>query len=110
MGTISIKTENTVVVIKGTAKKRTDGVDTVMDLSVFADRVDLIFKGPDRSTQTIQAAITDSANGLFNVTTSTAIFSGVRGSWSVQAKYTLVGGGAIYSDVQKFEVGETLGA
>ena len=111
MGTISIKTEDSKTIIKGTAKKRTDGVDTIMNLATFANRVDLIFKPPDRTAvQTIQAAIDDSANGLFSLTTSTAIFTKKRGTWSVQAKYTIVGGGFLYSDIKTFEVGEVLGA
>ena len=110
MGTISIRTEDTKTIFTGVAKKRTDGVDSVMDLSSFANAVDLIFKGPDRVTLADQSAtIVSAAAGTFSLTTSTALFTGNRGTWSVQAKYTLVGGGVLYSDIKTFEVGEVLG-
>ena len=110
MATISIRTEDTKTIFKGTAKKRTDGVDTIMDLAAFANAVDLIFKSPSRTVLADQACvIDDAANGLFSLTTSTALFTGDRGTWAVQAKYTLVGGGVLYSDIKTFEVGEVLG-
>ena len=110
MGTISIRTEDTTTIIKGTAKKRTDGVDTIMHLTNFASAVDLIFKGPNRTTLADQSCTIDNAaSGLFSLTLSTALFTANRGTWSVQAKYTIVGGGFLYSDIKTFEVGEVLG-
>ena len=110
MGTISIRTEDSETTFKGTAKKRTDGVDSVMDLSTFATAVALIFKSPDRTTLSDKACVIDNAaNGLFSFTTSSALFTGQRGTWSVQAKYTLVSGKFLYSDIKTFEMGEVLG-
>ena len=109
-GKIGIKTEDNITTIKGVAKKRTDGVDAILHLVNDVSTVELIFKKPDRTSQTVTASTISAAAGTFKYVTITTFFTANRGTWLIQAKYTLVGGAILHSQIKKFEVGETLGA
>ena len=109
-GKVGIKSEDSITTIKGLAKKRTDGVDAILHLTNDVSTVQLIFKKPNRTSQTVTAVTISAVAGTYKYVTVTTFFTANRGTWSIQAKYTLVGGAVLYSQIKKFDVGETLGA
>jgi len=111
-GKVGIKSEDSITRIQGIAKKRTNGTDAILHLTDDVSTVELIFKKQDRTISTVTAATLNApgADGIWKYDTVTTFFTGNRGTWSIQAKYTLVGGAVLYSQIKKFEVGETLGA
>ena len=110
-GEISIKTEDNITIIQATAKKRTNGVDAILDTNVDITTKKFIFKKPDRTTSTQTGVTVVAGDGTFDFTTSSTFFTDNPGEWKVQAQYTLAGTGAIlHSQILTFNVGETLGA
>jgi len=109
-GAITIKTEDSITRIQATAKKRTNGTDTVLNVDTDLSAKQFIFKKPDRTTSTQTGTTLSAVAGTFFFDTATTFFTGNRGKWKVQAKYTLSGGAVLYSQIREFNVGETLGA
>ena len=111
-GKVGIKTEDSITRIQGTAKKRTNGTDAVLHLTDDVSTVQIIFKKPDKTTTTVTAATLNApgADGIWKYDTVTTFFTVNRGTWAIQAIYTLVGGAVLHTQIKKFEVGETLGA
>ena len=107
---ITIQSEDSGTIIKGTAYTRTDGTDAVIDINDL-DSITLIFTDPDgiRTTQTATAVNVDGGtDGIFSYTTSSADFTLKPGIWQIQAKYTYTAGAVLHSQVKKFKVGKVL--
>jgi len=110
-GEISIKTEDNITIIQATAKKRTNGVDTILNTNDDVTAKVFIFKKPDRTTTEQTGVTVVAGDGTFDFTTATTFFTSNPGEWKVQAKYTLTSTGAIlHTQIRTFNVGETLGA
>jgi len=110
-GEVGIKTEDNVTRVQATAIKRTNNVDTTLNLDTQVSAQKFIFKAPDKVVTTVTGTTLVAADGTFFFDTATTFFTMNRGEWQVQAQYTLTGTGAIlHSNVKRFNVGETLGA
>lgn len=105
---ITIHSEDKGTVIKGTAKTRSSGTDTVIDLNDLSS-ISITLRDPDGVITTASAtAVGDGTDGIWSFTTSTAIFSLKPGFWQIQAKYTYSGGNIFYSNTKTINVGEVV--
>ena len=107
---ITIQSEDVGTVIKGTAQKRTDGTDSVIDLNDLSN-ITILLRDPNGtlSTKTATAVNGDGGtDGIWSFTTSSADFSLNPGVWQIQAKYTFNTGDILYSQIKTFNVGEVL--
>ena len=107
---ITIQSEDIGTIIKGTAKSRSDGTDTVIDLNDVT-AITIYLRNPDGelSNYTATAVNVDGGtDGIWSFTTSSAIFSRNPGIWYIQAKYALAGGAVFYSNIKTLNVGEVL--
>ena len=107
---ITISSEDVGTVIKGTAKSRSDGTDTVLDLNdVTTVTVYLRDPNGDVTSYTATAVNIDGgSDGIWSFTTSSAIFSDNAGIWKIQAKYDLASGTTFYSNIKTLIIGEVL--
>ncbi len=107
---ITIQSEDVGTIIKGTAKTRSDGVDTVIDINDLSTIV-ILLRDPDmtKTEHTATAVNVDGGtDGIWSFTTATAIFSLNPGPWEIQAKYTYSSGNIFYSNTKTLNVGEVL--
>lgn len=107
---ITIQSEDVGTVIKGTAKTRTDGVDSVIDINDLST-ISILVRDPDGNLTTHAATavnVDGGTDGIWSFTTATAIFSLVPGVWSIQACYAFAAGTTFYSNTKTFNVGEVL--
>jgi hypothetical protein len=107
---ITIQSEDVGTIIKGTAKTRSDGVDTVIDINDLSTIV-ILLRDPDmtKTEHTATAVNVDGGtDGIWSFTTSTAIFSLNPGNWEIQARYTYSSGNIFYSNTKTLNVGEVL--
>ena len=107
---ITIQSADIGTIIKGTAQKRTDGVDAVIDLNDL-DSITIYLRNPDGdvTTHTATAVNVDGGtDGIWSFTTATAIFDKKAGVWEIQALYTFTAGAILYSQKKTFNVGESL--
>lgn len=107
---ITIHSDDSGSLIKGTAKTRTDGTDAVIDINDLSS-ITLSFRDPDgtKSEETATAINVDGGtDGLWQFQTSSAKFSLQSGVWEIQAKYNYSAGDILYSQIKTFNVGETL--
>jgi hypothetical protein len=105
---ITISSEDTGTIIKGTAKTRTDGTDTVIDINDLSSIV-ISLRDPDGTVTTHTAtAASGGTNGIWSFTTASAIFTLNPGIWQIQAKYTYSGGNIFHSQIKTISIGEVL--
>jgi len=105
---ITIQSEDLGTIIKGTAKKRTDGTDSVLDLNDLSS-ITIILRNPDGVLSTHTAtALSGGTDGIWSFTTATAIFTINPGMWQIQAKYTYPSGDILHSQIKLFTIGEVL--
>lgn len=107
---ITIHSEDVGTIIKGTAKTRTDGVDSLIDLNDLSSII-ITLRDPDGNATTHTATaenVDGGTDGIWKFTTATAIFSNNAGFWQVQAKYTYSGGNIFYSNIKTINVGEVV--
>ena len=107
---ITISSEDVGTIIKGTAKTRTNGTDTVIDINDLSS-ITIYLRDPDSIVTTHTATATNvdgGTDGIWSFTTTSAIFSRNPGIWYIQAKYSLAGGVVYYSNIKTLSVGETL--
>ncbi len=107
---VTIQSEDLGTTIKGTAKQRTDGTDTVIDLNDLSS-ITIKLRDPDGTVtdHTATAVNVDGGtDGIWSFTTSTAIFSRNPGIWKIQAKYTFTSGNILYSQIKDINIGESL--
>ena len=107
---ITISSEDVGTIIKGTAKTRTNGTDTIIDINDLAS-VTIYLRDPDSivTTHTATAANVDGGtDGIWSFTTASAIFSENPGIWKIQAKYIYSGGNTFYSQIKNITIGEAL--
>ena len=107
---ITIQSEDIGTIIKGTAKSRSDGTDTVIDLNDVT-AITVYLRDPDGEVTSHTATATNSdggTDGIWSFTTSSAIFSYNPGIWYIQAKYALANSTVFYSNIKTLSVGETL--
>ena len=107
---ITIHSEDKGTIIKGTAKTRTNGTDTLIDINDLSSIV-ITLRDPDGGTitQTATAENGDGGtDGIWKFTTATAIFSKNPGFWQMQAKYTFSTGNVFYSNIKTINVGEVV--
>lgn len=107
---ITISSEDVGTVIKGTAKTRTDGVDSVIDLNDLS-AITILLKDPDGTVTSKTATAVNGdggTDGIWSFTTATAIFTKNPGVWQVQAKYSFASGNIFYSNWKTVNIGEVL--
>lgn len=107
---ITIQSEDVGTIIKGTAKTRTNGTDTVIDINDLSTIVALL-RDPDGNTTEHTATATNvdgGTDGIWSFTTASAIFSLNPGVWYIQVKYTFSAGNIFYSNTKTLNVGEVL--
>lgn len=105
---ITISSEDKGTVIKGTAKSRTNGVETLIDLNDLT-AILILLRDPDGNLTSYNAtAVSGGADGIWSFTTATPIFSRNPGIWQIQAKYSFGGGTIFYSNLKTLNVGEAL--
>lgn len=105
---ITIQSEDKGTVIKGTAKKRTDGTDTTLDLNDLS-AIKIFLRDPDGAmTEHTATALSGGTNGIWSFTTATAIFTLNPGTWEIQARYTFSAGAILFSNTKTFNVGDVL--
>lgn len=107
---ITIHSEDVGTIIKGTAKTRTNGTDTVIDINDLSS-ITITLRDPDgvAITETGTAVNVDGGtDGIWSFTTATAIFSNNPGFWGVQVKYTYSGGNIFYSNIKTINIGEVV--
>ena len=107
---ITISSEDVGTIIKGTAKTRSDGTDTVLDLN-DTTAITIYLRDPDgiSTSHTATAVNADGGtDGIWSFTTASAIFADNAGVWKIQAKYSLAGGTIFYSQIKTLNVGEIL--
>ena len=107
---ITIHSEDKGTIFKGTAKKRTNGTDTVIDLNDVATITGTL-RDPDGDTQTATATATNSdggTDGIWSFTTSSAIFTKNPGFWQIQVKYAFADGNIYYSNIKTVNIGEVV--
>ena len=107
---ITISSEDVGTIIKGTAKTRTDGTDTVIDINDLSN-ITILIRDPNgiKTEQTATAVNIDGGtDGIWSFTTASAIFTLNPGVWEVQAKYTYSGGNIFYSQTKTKNIGQVL--
>ena len=107
---ITISSEDVGTIIKGTAKTRTDGVDSIIDINDLS-AITIYLRDPDGTVTTHTATATNvdgGTDGIWSFTTSTAIFTENPGLWKIQAKYAYGGGNIFYSQIKNITIGEAL--
>jgi hypothetical protein len=107
---ITIGSEDVGTIIKGTAKTRTDGTDSVIDLNDLS-AITILLKDPDGTvTENTATAVNGDGgtDGIWSFTTASAIFTKNPGVWQVQAKYTFASGNIFYSNWKTVNIGEVL--
>ena len=109
-GQITIHSEDSGTVIKGTAKARTDGTDAVIDLNDL-DSITIYIKDPDGTVTSHTATavnVDGGTDGIWSFTTASAIFTDNPGVWEFQAKYTYTAGAILYSQVKSINIEQVL--
>ncbi len=107
---ITISSEDVGTIIKGTAKTRTDGTDTVIDINDLSS-ITIYLRDPNGTVTTHTATATNAdggTDGIWSFTTASAIFSEEPGIWKIQAKYAYSGGNIFYSQIKNLTIGEAL--
>ena len=107
---ITIQSEDVGTIIKGTAQTRTDGTDADIDINDLSN-ITITLTDPENvaTTDTAVAVNVDGGtDGIWKITTATAIFTLNPGVWKIQAKYTYTAGNILYSQIKTFNVGEVL--
>ncbi len=107
---ITIHSEDSGTIIKGTAKVRTNGTDSVIDINDLS-AITISLRDPDGTVTTYSATavnVDGGTDGIWSFTTPSAIFSNNPGFWHVQAKYTYSGGNIFYSQKKTINIGEVL--
>jgi hypothetical protein len=107
---ITISSEDVGTIIKGTAKTRTNGTDTVIDINDLSS-ITIYLRDPDGAVTTHTATATNGdggTDGIWSFTTASAIFSENPGIWKMQAKYAYGGGNIFYSQIKNITIGEAL--
>mgnify|MGYP001591788841 FL=1 len=107
---ITISSEDKGTIIKGTAKTRTNGTDTVIDINDLSS-ITITLRDPDGDTTTATATAVNAdggTDGIWSFTTSTAIFSNNAGFWQIQAKYDFSSGKIFYSNIKTINIAEVV--
>ncbi len=107
---ITISSEDIGTIIKGTAKTRTNGTDTLIDINDLSS-ITIYLRDPDGEVTTHTATATNvdgGTDGIWSFTTASAIFSENPGLWKIQAKYLYGGGNIFYSQIKNLTIGEAL--
>lgn len=107
---ITIQSKDIGTVIKGTAQKRTDGTDAVIDLNDL-DAITAYLRDPDGTVTAHTATavnVDGGTDGIFSFTTATAIFDLKAGVWEIQMKYEFTAGADLWSQKKTFNIGESL--
>jgi hypothetical protein len=107
---ITISSEDIGTIIKGTAKTRTNGTDTLIDINDLSS-ITIYLRDPDGEVTTHTATATNGdggTDGIWSFTTASAIFSENPGLWKIQAKYLYGGGNIFYSQIKNITIGEAL--
>jgi|TARA_R100001530_G_C4315923_1_gene154374 hypothetical protein len=110
-GTLITITSNDIgTVIRGTAKSRSNGTDTILDLNDVST-ITIYLRDPDGLVSSHTATATNAdggTDGIWSFATTTAIFADNAGVWKIQAKYSLAAGTIFYSNIKTLNVGEVL--
>ncbi len=107
---ITIGSEDVGTIIKGTAKTRTDGTDSVIDINDLTS-ISILLKDPDGAVTTHTATAVNGdggTDGIWSFTTASAIFTLNPGVWQIQACYTFASGNIMYSNWKTINIGEVL--
>ena len=98
--------------IAGTAKKSVSGVTTILDLDTEVTAMVLLYRRPDKTTDSVIPIITNAGtgDGTFHFDTVDAFFTGQKqGYWHFQFQATLTDGKIKHSDIVRILVGEVIG-
>ncbi len=107
---ITISSEDVGTVIRGTAKTRTNGTDTVLDLNDTSS-VTVYLRDPDGNTTSYTASavnVDGGTDGIWSITTASAIFTKNPGIWQIQVKYVLSAGSIFFSNIKTLNIGEVI--
>ena len=107
---ITIHSGDIGTVIKGTAKTRTNGTDTIIDLN-DTSAITITLRDPDgnATTHTATAVNADGGtDGIWKITPNTEIFADNPGFWQIQAKYSFSNGTQFYSNIKTINIGEVV--
>ena len=107
---ITIHSGDVGTIIKGTAKTRSNGTDTLIDLNDCSSVI-ITLRDPDgnATTHTATAVNADGGtDGIWKITTTTAIFADNPGFWQVQAKYAFATGNIFYSNIKTINIGDVV--